>query len=396
MRGMLSIFLAHNYYRSSSPSGENVVFEAEAGLLRDKGHTVYRYVRQSDDIADFSLPRRAALSAEIIWSHRSYVDVEQQLATQRPDVAHFHNIFPLISVSALRACRKLNVPAVLTLHNYRPLCMNAQLVRDGGVCESCIGRRIAWPGVLHRCYRGSFRYSAAMAAMLLGNRMMGTWSKDVALFLAPSAFVRAKYVAAGFPADRILVKPNFVDSDPGIGNDDREYALFVGRLSSEKGIRTLLAAWKTLPHIPLIILGDGPEGEALRSSAKQLRSVTFVGAVGHSEVLGYVRRARYLVVPSEWYENMPMVTLEAFACGTPVIGSKMGALPEMIHDGRNGLLFKPRDPCDLAVKADYLWSHPEYARTLGAEARSEYRARFTAERNYEQLLGAYTRARATW
>lgn len=392
---MLSILLVHNYYRRSNPSGENVVFEAEAGLLRGKGHTVYRYVRHSDDIADFSLAQRAALSAQIIWSQRSYVEVKQQLTEQRPDVAHFHNIFPLISVSALRACRELNVPAVLTLHNYRPLCLNAQLVREGGVCESCLGRRVAWPGVLHRCYRGSFRHSAVMAAMLLGSRIVGTWSKDVALFLAPSAFLRDKYVAAGFPAERFCVKPNFVDPDPGNSDEDRGYALFVGRLSAEKGVRTLVEAWKTLPHIPLIILGAGPEEETLRASARQFPNVKFVGAVQHSEVVGYLRGARYLVVPSEWYENLTMVTLEAFACGTPVIASRLGSLLEVVDDGRSGLLFSPRDPKDLAAKADYLWSHPECARTLGVAGRSEYMERFTAERNYEQLLAAYETARAT-
>ena len=391
---MLSIFLAHNYYRSSSPSGENVVFEAEAELLRDRGHTVSKYIRRSDDIADFSLAERAALGAEIIWSHQSYVDVKRQLTTQPADVAHFHNIFPLISVSALRACRELNVPIILTLHNYRPLCLNGQLVREGRVCESCLGRRVAWPGVLHRCYRDSFQHSVAMAAMLLANRMIGTWSKDVALFLAPSAFLRDKYVTAGFSADRIRVKPNFIDRDPGSCNYDREYALFVGRLSPEKGVRTLLIAWKTLPYIPLIVLGDGPDGAALRASAERLRNVTFVGAVSHSEVLEYVQRARYLVVPSEWNENLPMVMLEAFACGTPVIASKLGALPEAIDDGRNGLLFRPRDPCDLALKADYLWSHPEHARALGRGARSDYEARFSADHNYEQLLGAYVKTLA--
>ena len=387
---MLSILLAHNYYRSSSPSGENVVFEAEAQLLAGRGHTVHKYVRHSDEIAGFSIIQRAALSAGIIWSQNSYLDMQRKLAELRPDVAHFHNIFPLLSVSALQACHELNVPVLVTLHNYRSLCLNAQLARDGEVCESCVGRRVAWPGILHRCYRDSLPHSAAMAAMLVANRLQGVWWKDVELFLAPSAFLREKYMAAGFPGDRIRVKPNFVARDPGTGNVDREYALFVGRLSAEKGVRTLLAAWKKLPHIPLIILGDGPEAAAFRAAAKQLDNVKFVGTVPHTEVVGYMRRARYLVVPSEWYENLSLVILEAFACGTPVIATKIGALPEVIDDGCNGLLFRRKDACDLASKAERLWAHPEYARALGTGARLKYQARFTAERNYEQLLEAYT------
>lgn len=392
---MLSIFMAHNYYRSANPSGENVVFEAEAELLLDKGHAVHKYVQYSDDIAGFSLAERAALGAQIIWSHKSYLAIKRRIAELRPDVAHFHNIFPLISTSAFRACRESGVPVILTLHNYRLLCVNGLLLRSGKECEDCLGLRVPWPGVLHRCYRGSLGYSAAMALMQFAQRVSGAWSRDVDLFIAPSEFLRQKYVTAGFDASRIIVKPNFANHEPKLYDGDRGYALFVGRLSAEKGVGTLLAAWKLLPNIPLIIVGDGPQGETLRASAEQLRNVTFVGAVGHSEVLGYVRRARYLVVPSECNESLSMVTLEAFGCGTPVIASKLGALPEVITGSRNGLFFRPRDPLDLACKAAHLWSHPEEASALGKGARSEFEMRFSAERNYEQLLGAYAKTLAS-
>ena len=391
---LLSIFIAHNYYRSANPSGENVVFEAEAELLLDKGHVVHKYVRYSDEIASFPVIERAALGAQIIWSRRSYLAIRRKLAELRPDVAHFHNIFPLISTSAFRACRESRVPVILTLHNYRLLCVNGLLRRNGGECENCVGRRVPWPGVLHRCYRDSLGYSAAMAFMQFAQRVSGTWSRDVDLFIAPSEFLRQKYVAAGFDAGRIIVKPNFVNHEPKVYDGDRNYALFVGRLSAEKGVETLLAAWKQLPYIPLIVVGDGPQKETLRASAQQLRNVAFVGAVGQNEVLGYMRRARYLAVPSECNESLSMVTLEAFACGTPVIASKLGALPEVITDGRNGLFFRPRDPCDLACKAAHLWSHPEHARALGRGARSDYETRFSAERNYEQLIGVYAKTLA--
>jgi len=385
---MLSILIAHNYYRSSSPSGEDVVFEAEAELLSARGHVVHKYVRRSDDIAKFSFARQAALGKEIIWSQQSYLEIKQTVAKLRPDVAHFHNTFPLISVSAYRACRELGVPVVQTLHNYRLLCLNGELVREGDVCESCLGKKLPWPGLFHRCYRNSFSYSAAMAAMQFANRMTRTWT-EVDLFIAPSEFLRQKYVAVGFPPDRIRVKPHFTNLQAGPCDGAREYALFVGRLSPEKGVRTLIAAWKQLPQIPLTIVGDGPQAQELRTAAEQLGNVTFVGAVSHADVVKYVQRARYLVVPSEWYENLPMVIIEAFACGTPVIASNLGALPEVIMHGRNGLLFKPKDPTDLVSKAAYLWAQPQDANELGREARLDYETRFTPERNHEQLLKAY-------
>jgi len=384
--------MAHNYYRSSSPSGENVAFEAEAELLRTRGHAVYAHVRRSDEIAAFSLTERAKLGARIIWSKESYLEIKRELAEYRPDVAHFHNTFPLISVSAFQACRELNVPVVNTLWNYRPLCLNAQLLRGEKVCERCVDKRLPWPGILHRCYRTSVTYSASMAAMQFLHRTAYAGWGEVNVFIAPSQFVRQKYVSAGFPADRIVVKPHFAALETNVGDKDREYALFVGRLSSEKGVHTLVAAWEQLPHIPLIILGEGPQGAEVRIAASRLKNVTMVGSVGHSEVVGYLRRARYLVMPSEWYEPFGIVLVEALACGTPVIASNLGGISEIIVDGRTGLLFKPKDPCDLAHKAAYLWSHPEHGSALGREARLVYEARFTPEKNYEQLLGAYALA----
>lgn len=386
---MLSIFLAHNYYRSSSPSGENTVFEAEAGLLSAKGHAVYRYLRDSDDIAGCSLADRAALPAQLIWSHRSYLEIKRILADLQPDVAHFHNTFPLISVSAYRACREAGVPVVQTLHNYRPLCMNGVLLRNGAPCEDCVHLSLPWPGVIHRCYRGSLSYSAVMAVMQLTHRLMRIWRNQVDLFIAPSEFVRRKYVGAGFDADKIIVKPHFAGCDTCTHGGARRYALFAGRLSPEKGVCTLLAAWKSLPHIPLVVVGGGPAAGALRAAANGAANVSFVGGLSHSKTLAYIKGAKYLIVPSECYESFSMVILEAFANATPVIGSRLGAIPEILAEGQNGLLFAPGDSADLATRANYLWSHPEAASTLGRRARQDYEARFTPERNYRNLLTAY-------
>jgi glycosyltransferase involved in cell wall biosynthesis len=385
---MLSILLAHNYYRSANPSGENVAFEAEAALLSGKGHEVRKYVRRSDEIADFALTNRAKLGVQMIWSRRSYSDLTRMLLAVRPDVAHFHNTFPLISTSGYLACQRLGVPVVQTLHNYRPLCLNGLFLREGKVCQDCVGRRVPWPGVVHRCYRKSLAYSSAMAGLQTAQGLLGML-QNVDLFIAPSEFLRTKYLAAGFPGEKIVVKPNFVDVATGPYSKERGYALFIGRMSTEKGAFTLINAWKELRDIPLILLGDGPEAPALKAAAQQFSNITFAGAVSRNEVLEHARHARYLVLPSECYESSPMVLLEAFACSTPVIASNMGAPAQVVINGRNGLLYTPRDADDLARKARYLWSNPEHAAQLGKQARLDYEAKFAAECSYEQVLRAY-------
>src|ERR1700730_5097170 len=272
---MLSVLIAHNYYRTSSPSGEGQVFEAEADLLTAKGHVVHRNIRRSDEIAQFPLRKRAALLAQIIWSHKTYLEIKTLLTNLRPDVAHFHNTFPLISVSAFQACREFGVPIVQTLHNYRSLCMNGLLFRDGAACHSCLDRSTPWAGVLHRCYRGSLAHSGAMALLQFAQKAIGSYARDVDLFIAPSEFVRRTYIAAGYDPDRIKVKPHFTKINAEVYRGERRDALFVGRLSSKKGVDTLLAAWQRLPDIPLIIIGDGPHAQQLRAAAKWLPNVRF-------------------------------------------------------------------------------------------------------------------------
>ncbi|HVB83080.1 MAG TPA: glycosyltransferase [Candidatus Binataceae bacterium] len=388
---MLSVLMAHNYYRQRYPSGENEVFEAESRLLTANGHRVNRYVRKSDSIAAFSAKRRALLPVQVMWSREAYTEIRNIVAETRPDIAHFHNTFPLISVSALRACRELGVPVVQTLHNYRPLCMNGQLFRDGKACSSCVRNPVSWAGMLHRCYRGSLAYSGAMALMQFAQNMVGSYARDVDLFLAPSQWVRQMYIAAGYAAEKISVKPHFVEDPVAPYAGERQYALFVGRLSPEKGVPTLVAAWRQLPHIPLIVIGDGPQAEELKGLSEQLSNVTCLGSVDRAVVLRYIQRASCLIVPSEAPETFGVVAIEGLACGTPVIATKVGALPEIVVHDFNGYLFNRGDAKDLAARVEYLWTHRGYARKLGSNARQDYERRFTAKNNYEQLIREYSK-----
>jgi len=280
---------------------------------------------------------------------------------------------------------------IQTLHNYRLLCPNAILYRDGGVCEDCLGR-LPWPGVMRGCYRGSRAQTVVVAAMLAVHRWLKTWLEKVDIYIALTEFARRKFIEGALPAEKVVVKPNFVHPDPGVRDGSGNYAIFVGRLSREKGVLTLLAAWELLKDIPLKIAGDGPLVEDVRRRSQMLGGVEVLGRRDHKDVIGLLKGARFLVFPSEWYECFPVTFVEAFACGVPVIASRLGAMAEIVEDGRTGLHFTPGDPDDLAARVVYAWSHPERMREMGREARAEYEAKYTAERNYQMLMDIYHRA----
>lgn len=386
---MISVLAVHNFYRSANPSGENAVFEAETELLRSRGHKVCEYVRRSDDLSRVPLHDRIAALSQVAWSRKSYREIKEYVVSVGPEIAHFHNIFPLVSASALRACREAGLPVVQTLHNYRPICLNGLLFRGGNNCEDCVSHWFPFPGIVHRCYRNSLPYSAVAAATQVVQKQWRIWSTDVDLFIAPSDHLRQKYIAAGFDGRRIVIKPHFVEELPLSDGGRRDYVLFVGRLSTEKGLHTLIKAWRQLREIPLLVIGSGPEERKIRQEAQGLNKVTFLGSLDRQVVRQYMQGARFMVLPSECGETFSMAVLEAFASGTAVIASGLGALPELITDGYNGLLFEAKDPEDLTCKVAWLWSHPREAASFGRAARSVYETRFTPDRNYRQLLDVY-------
>ncbi len=386
------ILLVHNRYLSSG--GEDVVFSAEADLLRSRGHTVVEYVEDNRRINEIG---RAAAAVRTVWSSGTRVRLRDLIRRERPEVAHFHNTFPLISPAAYWACRETGTPVVQTLHNYRLLCAAGTFFRSGRPCEDCMGTRLLWPGVLHGCYRGSRLETAGVTVMLGAHRMLGTWRNKVDLFIALSEFSRSKFIEGGIAEDRIMVKPHFVHPDPGPGRGEGDFALFVGRLSAEKGIRVLLDAWRRLPQCPLEICGDGPMRGVVDSFARSRPpgTIRVRGAGSRQDVFDLMKRARFLVVPSTWYETFSLVIAEAFACGLPVLSTDIGAAAEIVDHGRTGLLFKSGDPGSLAAGARRLWDQPSQAREMGSEARAEFLARYTAESNYTRLMDLYSRARAT-
>lgn len=380
----------HNFYQQ--PGGEDEVVASEVALLRSRGHRVVEHTEHNDRVDEMS---RVRVAFRTVWSGEAYRRTRSVLREVRPDVMHVHNTFPLLSPAVYYAARAEGVPVVQTLHNYRLVCPSALLFRDGGVCEDCLGRALPLAGVRHACYRGSRAGSAAVAAMIATHHGLGTWERLVDVYLALTEFGKRKFVEGGLPADRIRVKPNFLAADPGLRNGAREYALFIGRLSGEKGIRTLLHAWRAGIDLPLRVVGDGP----LYAEVKQFLTdtgldarVRLVGRVPPEEVFDFLHGARFLVFPSEWYEGFGRVIIEAFACGVPVLAAGLGAPREIVEDGVSGLHFRAGDASDLAEKARDLASDPARCRALGRRGRATYESRYSAEANYPMLLGAYETA----
>jgi glycosyltransferase involved in cell wall biosynthesis len=265
------------------------------------------------------------------------------------------------------------------------------------VCEECVDHGL-WRGVYHGCYRDSRLATASVAVMLSVHRFLGTWEKSVTSYIALTEFGREKFIAGGLPAEKIVVKPNFVSHDPGERTQHGKHGLFVGRLSREKGLSVLLRAWARLPrNYALHVVGDGPQRARLEAEARELglHNVLFLGRLPRNETIEAMKSARCLVVPSGWYETFGLCIAEAFACGTPVICSRLGAMQELVSNGRTGLHFTAGDSEDLAEQIAWAWSHPSEINAMGRAGRAEYQAKYTPERNYSRLMEIYSNARAT-
>jgi len=391
----MKILIVHNFYQQ--PGGEDVVVRQERQLLERAGHKVVLYQRSNWETESFSGLRQLALVPRTVWSSSSKREFAELLRIEKPDLVHIHNTFIMISPSIFSACREAGVPVVHTLHNYRLLCPGATFFRNGKICEECVDHSLL-RSIQHACYRDSRPATATVALMLGVHRKLHTWDRDVDCLIALTQFARQKFLQQGFPAERLFVKPNFIDPDPGPGTGARDYVLFAGRLTPEKRISTVLVAFKLLrDRIPLMVIGGGPQRLQLENEAREygLTNVTFRGQLSREQTLEAMHNARFQIFSSEWYETFGLIIAESFACGNPVICSRLGAMQEIVQDGRTGLHFNPGDSQDLADKVNRLWNNPGLVRDLGAQARLEYEGKYTAERNYPLLMDIYERALRT-
>lgn len=384
----MRILFAHNHYQSLG--GEDLAAAVEMDLLKKHGHTTDLFEVDNAQISGFSAKTRVALGT--VYSPTSKGRFAEKIRSFKPDIVHIFNFFPLLSPSVHYACRDAGVPVVQKISNFRLICPSALLLRGGHACQDCVGKMIPWPGVLHRCYRDSLAGSTVVATMLAVHRLLGTWERIVDGYIARTSFSRNKLIDGGLPADKIRVIPSFAH-DPGSStNGGGRFAFFAGRLSSEKGIATLLSAWDHLKgsSISLKVAGDGPLRDQVKRRAER-GGVEYVGALSRDEVQALMHQAAFLVFPSVCYENFPLAIVEAFASGLPVVASGMGAMAEIIEDRRTGLHFRPGDSEDLATKVAWAADHPAEIGRMRREARAEYLSKYTPERNHELLMQFYHR-----
>ncbi len=388
----MNILLIHNSYQQ--PGGEDVVVAQETNLLERNGHKVCIYKRSNEEIDDLSFAQRLGMLSRIVSAGDSKVAIRCLLRGFQPDVVHVHNTFAMVSPSVYEVCQDENVPVVQTLHNYRLMCPAATLYRAAGPCEECVTHGLL-RSVQHACYRDSRLITGAIAVMLRTHRLRQTWNRQIDAYIAISSFVREKYAEAGLPANKIWVKSNFVDPDPGERPHPGDHALFLGRLSQEKGLLTLLDAWQRLPSaIPLVIAGDGPLRPQLEAEVarKGLLHVHFTGRLKRDAAYDAIKKAAFLVVPSVWYEPFGLVVAEAFACGTPVLGACVGAIQEMLDDGVTGLHFAPGNPDAMAERVAWAWQHSAEMTAMGKTARRVFEDRYAANTNYDLLMKIYDAA----
>jgi glycosyltransferase involved in cell wall biosynthesis len=384
----LRILVVHNRYRSEQPSGEDNVVDQEVDLLREAGHQVDRFERRSDEISEMSLPRKAMVPLGVPWNPAARTALATRLRQVRPDVVHVHNTFPLLSASVVDACRSAGVPVVTTLHNYTQVCPSGTLYRDGSVCTECVGR-LPIPAVRHGCYRGSSVATVPLALSFMANKKR--WWSSVSRFLCISDAQRRTLIANGMPADLLAVKYNFVPDTDFRRTGAGEHLLYLGRLTEEKGVRLLMAAWDRVAAkgglgVPLVIAGAGPLADEVTRWATGRHDVRFVGRLDKPESRAIVARSVAVVVPSQWLETFGLVVVEAMAAGVPSVVAGHSSLAELVTDGVTGLTYTPGDDESLAAALGRVVRAPS---SLGLAARERYDSEFTKAVGLSNLLTHY-------
>ncbi|MEU1348662.1 glycosyltransferase [Streptomyces sp. NPDC005776] len=390
----MHVLVVHNRYASAQPSGENKVVDQEVALLRGAGHRVGVFERRSDDIADRSLLGKAALPLLVPWNPAVRTELAARLRTERPDVVHLHNVFPLLSPAVLAACADAGVPAVATLHNYTQVCPPGTLHRDGRPCTECVGST-PLPAVRHGCYRNSRLATVPLAVSLSVNRRR--WWSGVERFFCISAAQRDVLVTAGMPPERLAVKHNFVP-DPGARRTGAgEHLLFLGRLAEAKGVRLLMAAWDEIAAgggvgVPLVVAGTGPLEREVTAWAAGRDDVRYVGLYDSSQCRQAVARSVAVVAPSTWLEAFGLVVVEAMAAGVPAVAAGHGAFAEIVEDGVTGLLHQPGATASLASCIRRIAAEPVRNREMGEAARRRYEEHFSPSVGLERLMDEYRTA----
>ncbi len=372
------------------PGGEDVVFENEKALMQEAGVDVVSLLLHNEAIDDGKWLELLRTGIETIWSKRGYKCIAKALQSEQPDIVHFHNTFPLLSPSAYVACKNAGVPVVQTLHNFRLICANAILYTKGETCECCVGRKIPMPALQYRCYRNSIAATAAVASMQIFHRLIGTFNSHVNCYLALTSFAKTRLVRGGLPGNRISIKANFLPNPPNPCFDVGKYALFVGRIAEEKGVDVLLDAWSKVNGLQLVVAGDGPLFYDLQQKeAVKIGKASMLGYQSKEEVQSLMAASAFIVIPSVCYEGFPMVILEAFASGKPVLCSRLGGLDELVLEDVTGKKFNPGNAADLANIVNESILDKKLLQQMGRAARDEFNLKYTADTAKKELLRIY-------
>jgi glycosyltransferase involved in cell wall biosynthesis len=385
----MKVLLCHTSY--TQRGGEDRSFEEERELLIANGCRVVEYVRRNDAMHEMGSLKALATT---MWNREAARELAAMVRREQPDVVHCTNTFPLLSPAVCRAASQAGAAVVQALRNYRLLCANSYLMRDSRPCEDCIGKAIPWPALVHRCYRASAPATAAVVAMQVLHRALGTWKRHVDAFFTLTDFARQKFVDAGFPADRVHVKHNSVYPDPGMVKGTGRYFAFAARLGPEKGVATLLEAWRrNLELPPLKIIGDGPLADSVVAAAQADPRIEYLGRLSEGDVHRVFGDAMAVIVPSIWYETFGRTIAEAYAVGTPVIASRLGAMCELVEDGQTGWQFEAGNAAALsAIVSRVAALLPAERGVIRRAARDRYDECFTPQANYARLMQIYEMA----
>ena len=377
----MRVLLVHNFYQI--PGGEDSIVRQELIMLKKNGVDVELFSVTNDDIR--GIREKISVGVKVVYNFGARRALSRKLAEYSPDVAHIHNFFPMLSPSILDACRDAGVPAVMTMHNFRILCPTALLGADERTRQRSL-RRSCWWTVPKRAYRNSAAATLAVAAMVEFHKRTGTWVRKVDRFIALTEWAKRMFIEAGLPADRIVVKPNCVARPAASGAFRREGALFVGRLDPQKGLGTIIRAWKDIDY-PLKIIGDGPLSDLIERNKSD--RIIYLGRQPWDAVQREMQAAKFLVFASIGTEMFPATLLEAFSNHLPVICSGLPSLQGLMESGVTGLMFPSQDANALATQVRWAISNPSALAELGFRAHARYEERYTPEVNFNQLIGIY-------
>jgi len=386
----VKILFIHNRYKQHG--GEDIIVDLETSLLTEKGHDVKKVIFDNTSIDGFFSKAAAALRS--VYNFTSARTVAKAIADFKPDVIHVHNLFFVASPSVLSIAHKHKIPVVFTLNNYRLLCCNSILMRNNEICELCINKKFPISGIRYKCYRNSAIESALVTAITGIHKLLNTWNNTITTYIALNEFSRSKFLNSSLHItdQKIITNQNFV-RDPGEGNGQREeFFLFAGRIVKEKGVHILAQAFAAMPDNKIIIIGEGPDKDLLERTFTSNSNIIFKGQMPHEQVSNYMKRCQAVICPSIWYEGTPLTVIEAFATGTPVIASRLGAMMESVLNGYNGFLFTAGDPDDLKKKIRVFISETTSNKTLYQNARHTYLEKFQSEVHYNAILKIYETA----